>query len=177
MHVQYLLIMISLYVCRSIFLSTRTLLVLIIIIVLLAWLWPSHHILVVVQYLPSKGGVINSQSSDAVPPAHSLLQVYSDEDDLVDILGNLTFKNYGVVKSSDLYMWHVMPCLYLESQNVSGPYVGWADTGHCNYLYHDVSGDLIHPPSGMRSSVPLGGEVSLCMCSPPHAVLYCMWMC
>ena len=41
---------------------------------------------------------------------------------------------------------------------MSGPYVSWADRTHANYLYHDVSGDLMHPPSGMRSSVPLGGK-------------------
>ena len=43
---------------------------------------------------------------------------------------------------------------------MSGPYVSWADRDRASYLYHDVSGNLIHPPSGMRSSVPLGGEVS-----------------
>ena len=43
---------------------------------------------------------------------------------------------------------------------MSGPYLGWADIGKCPYLYHDVGGDLVSPPSGMRSSVPLGGESS-----------------
>jgi len=47
--------------------------------------------------------------------------------------------------------------MHLESQNVSGPYMGWADEGRCNYLYQDVNGDLLHPASGLHSSVPLGG--------------------
>ena len=41
---------------------------------------------------------------------------------------------------------------------MSGPYVGWADKGMCNILYQDVGGDQLHPASGVRSSVPLGGE-------------------
>ena len=41
---------------------------------------------------------------------------------------------------------------------MSGPYLGWADTGSCPYLYRDVDGDLLSPPKGMRSAVPLGGE-------------------
>ncbi len=71
------------------------------------------------------------------------------------------------MKQSDKYMWKLSRCWYLEAQNVSGPYSGWADKRNCNYLFHDVSGDLIPPPSGMRSSVPLGGEGAvreMCLC-------------
>jgi hypothetical protein len=111
-----------------------------------------------IYYSPNNGGKIDSLSSNAVP-YDSLLR-YSQDKPLVSLLGNLTFKNYGVVKSSDRYTWQKIPCMYLESQNVSGPYLSWADRSYANYLYHNVSGDLVHPPSGMRSSVPLGGEVS-----------------
>ena len=43
---------------------------------------------------------------------------------------------------------------------MSGPYLGWYDKGKCPYLYHNVGGDLVSPPLGMRSSVPLGGKSS-----------------
>ena len=49
---------------------------------------------------------------------------------------------------------------YLESQYVTGPYLAWTDTKRCPYLYHNVGGDLVSPPLGMRSSVPLGGKSS-----------------
>ncbi len=71
------------------------------------------------------------------------------------------------MKQSDKYVWKQSRCLCLEAQNVSGPYVGWADRYNFRYLFHDVSGDLIPPPSGMRSSVPLGGEGAvreMCLC-------------
>ena len=41
---------------------------------------------------------------------------------------------------------------------MSGPYLAWTDRGRCPYLYHNVGGDLVSPPLGMRSSVPLGGK-------------------
>ena len=43
---------------------------------------------------------------------------------------------------------------------MSGPYLSWTDGGRHPYLYHIVGGDLVSPPLGMRSSVPLGGESS-----------------
>ena len=76
----------------------------------------------------------------------------------MDSLQKLIFKNYGIVRDTDRFAWKKIPCAYLESQNVTGPYVGWADTGMCNYLYQLIGNDLVHPPSGMRSSVPLGGK-------------------
>ena len=51
-------------------------------------------------------------------------------------------------------------CRYLESQYVSGPYLAWVDKHKCLYLYHNVGGNLVSPPLGMRSSVPLGGKSS-----------------
>ena len=51
-------------------------------------------------------------------------------------------------------------CRYLESQYVSGPYLAWVDKHKFLYLYHNVGGDLVSPPLGMRSSVPLGGKSS-----------------
>ena len=41
---------------------------------------------------------------------------------------------------------------------MSGPYLGWADMDKSPYLYRDVEGDLLSPPKGMRSAVPLGGK-------------------
>ena len=117
-------------------------------------------ILLIIQYSSSEGSKINSQSSDIASP-HVLPRFYTQANEpLVSLLGNLTFKNYGVVKNTDRYTWQRVPILYLEAQNVSGPYVGWADTKSANYLFHDVAGDMLHPPSGMRSSVPLGGKAS-----------------
>ena len=81
--------------------------------------------------------------------------------DLVDLLSGLSFKNYGVVKSSDVYVFEPLTCtgLYLEAQNVTGSYTSWSDTYEkSSYLFQSVAGILVHPPSGMRSSVPLGGE-------------------
>lgn len=141
-----------LFLCRS--RSAQIFIISILIFLLCIWFWSRQQILI--HYSSGKGNQINSQSADSI----SLLRFYSQDEPLIDLLGNLTFKNYGVVKSSDKYTWQEIPCAYLEAQNVSGPYVGWADRSHANYLYHDVSGDLIHPPSGMRSSVPLGGELS-----------------
>ena len=60
-------------------------------------------------------------------------------------------------------------CSYLESQYVSGPYLGWADEGKCPYLYRDVVGDLLSPPSGVRSAVPLGGECIISSSDPSHS--------
>ena len=54
---------------------------------------------------------------------------------------------------------------------MSGPYLSWADRGRCPYLYHNVRRDLVSPPLGMRSSVPLGGKSSIlkwwCIVCPP----------
>ncbi|XP_019852028.1 PREDICTED: uncharacterized protein LOC109581956 [Amphimedon queenslandica] len=119
------------------------------------WFRPQQQILIYNYYNSSKGGNLNSQAvvTNAAP-----LKFYSQDESLVDLLGNLTFKNYGIVKSTDSYVWREIPILYLEAQNVSGPYLGWADTHQANYLFLEVSGPyLTNPPSGMRSSVPLGG--------------------
>ena len=135
--------------------SVWTILIVIVIFSLCIWFWPrQQHVDILINFFSSDG---NSQSSDTVSHA-SPLKFYSQDEPLVDLLENLTFKNYGLVKNSDKYTWHEIPCAYLEAQNVSGPYVGWADTTHANYLYRDVAGDLMHPPSGLRSSVPLGGK-------------------
>eukprot|EP00731_Ephydatia_muelleri_P017942 Em0010g1040a len=49
---------------------------------------------------------------------------------------------------------------YFETQNVTNPYTSWAYYPFgpsAYYLFQDVDGVLVTPPSGMRSSVPLGG--------------------
>lgn len=146
---------VSLYTCRL----SQTILISLLILLLLIWVWPRQNILIF--YSSIEGDKINGSqySADAVVSYTSFLRFYSQDEPLIELLGNLTFKNSGIVKTSDKYTWQGIPCLYLESQNVSGPYVSWDDCakGYANYLYHDVAGDLIHPPSGMRSSVPLGG--------------------
>uniref|UniRef100_A0A1X7SQU2 Glycosyl-hydrolase family 116 N-terminal domain-containing protein n=1 Tax=Amphimedon queenslandica TaxID=400682 RepID=A0A1X7SQU2_AMPQE len=136
--------------------SVKTILISLALVFLLLciWFWPRQQIQIYNYYNSSKGGNLNSQAlvTNAAP-----LKFYSQDESLVNLLGNLTFKNYGIVRSSDQYVWEEIRISYVEAQNVSGPYLGWADIGHANYLFHDVSGDLTHPPSGMRSSVPLGG--------------------
>ena len=132
---------------------------------LFLWLRPSCVLLV---YQPPDEGVANSNSegvANSNPTTGNggggvTLKVHENTS-LVDLLEQLEFYNYGTVSHTDSFEWSVTPCLYLESQNVSGPYVGWADRQHFNYLYQSVSGELLHPPSGMRSSVPLGGEYAL----------------
>ena len=79
---------------------------------------------------------------------------------LVQQLHKLVFLNTGVATRKDEFVWKEIPCSYLESQNVSMPYIGWADSFKCNYLYQENDGDLVSPPSGMRSSVPHGGTNS-----------------
>ncbi|XP_019863749.1 PREDICTED: uncharacterized protein LOC109592849, partial [Amphimedon queenslandica] len=123
-------------------------------LLLCIWFWPRQQTLIYNYYNSSEGENINSQ---AVFPHHAApLKFYSQDESLVNLLGNLTFKNYGIVKSTDHYVWQQIPCHYLEAQNVSGPYLAWADVKQANYLFHDVSGDMTHPASGMRSSIPLG---------------------
>jgi len=81
----------------------------------------------------------------------------TNRDTLVEQLEKLTFLNYGLTSYNYEYVWDPINCVYLESQNVSGPYIGWVAKGETNYLYRAIDGKLIDPPSGMRSSMPLGG--------------------
>ena len=76
---------------------------------------------------------------------------------LVDLLYKLIFLNAGVTTRKDKFVWKKIPCLYLESQNVSMPYIAWVDVGECNYMHQENNGYLGSPPSGMRSSIPHGG--------------------
>ena len=76
---------------------------------------------------------------------------------LVNQLYKLIFLNVGLATRKDKFVWKKMPCLYLESQNVSMPYIVWADVGECNYMHQENDGYLVSPPSGMRSSIPHGG--------------------
>ncbi len=125
------------------------------------WVWFRPNCHTVLYYSTSGEGAVNHQSPETSRTGKiSLLDTRSKDEPLVQLLGNLTFKNYGIVKSRDEFVWIPKPCRYLEAQNVSRPYMGWAVEETFNYLYHSVSGDLLHPPSGMRSSVPLGGECS-----------------
>ncbi len=141
--------------------TQRTVVLLAIIVFLCVWFW--SHRPTVVYYSTSD----SEETAGSDQFLHSVLRLhmYSKDDPLVHLLQNLTFKNYGIVKQSDVYKSILTKCLYLEAQKVAGPYVGWADRYKCDYLFHDVSGDLIPPPSGMRSSVPLGGEGAVrCIC-------------
>ena len=92
---------------------------------------------------------------DGVPIKDPVLQ----PETLIELLQNLTFLNSGVIKNSDEFVWLRQRCLYLESQNVSGPYISWADTHSFNYLFRHRGQTYVDPPSGMRSSVPLGGKM------------------
>ncbi|XP_064405275.1 uncharacterized protein LOC135350425 [Halichondria panicea] len=93
---------------------------------------------------------------DPIPHAETPVSMLQPET-LIELLQNLTFLNSGVVKNSDEFVWLNQRCQYLESQNVSGPYTGWADVNSVNYLFRDRGQNYVDPPSGMRSSVPLGG--------------------
>ncbi len=140
----------------------RTVVLLAFIVFLCVWFW--SHRPTVVYYSTSD----SEETAGSNQFLHSVLRLhmYSKDDPLVHLRQSLTFKNYryGIVKQSIRYVWNTCLCVYLELQNVSGPH-SWADLDKCNYLFHDVSGDLKAPPSGMRSSVPLGGEGAVrCIC-------------
>ncbi len=137
------------YLCGS---TQRNIALLAIIVFLCVWFW--SHRPTVVYYSTSDSE--ETAGSDQFSHSVVLLRKYSQDDPLVHLLGNLTFKNYGVVKRSDQFRSRRIRCQYLEAENVTEPYRSWA--GECSYLYHYVSGDWIPPPSGMRSSVPLGGK-------------------
>lgn len=73
-------------------------------------------------------------------------------------LPKLKFLNQGVVHSTDVYTWKEQPCGYLEAQNVTTVRSSWIDSNKFNYMYQSMAGaKMVPPPSGMRSSVPLGG--------------------
>ncbi len=78
---------------------------------------------------------------------------------LIEQLQKLRFLNSGLVKNTDEFVWLQQKISYLESQNVSGPYVGWADVHAANYLFKHQGEIFTDPPSGIRSSVPLGGKI------------------
>ena len=134
-------------------------------ILLLWWHWWSPHIVVLLVHQDSSANAaIPIKSTPPPPPQAAAAQAAVQRaklrpSDLVDLLTSLAFKNYGVVKSSDAYVWSDITCTYLEAQNVSDAYTSWADSyGQTSYLFQSVGGVLVHPPTGMRSSVPLGGE-------------------
>ena len=79
---------------------------------------------------------------------------------LIEELDSLVFKNYGAVRKTDKFVWNQHPCHYLEAHNVTGPYRGWAEVGTCTYMFQEIGNEQFNPPSGMRSSVPLGGQSS-----------------
>ena len=97
----------------------------------------------------TKGGIVLTSSESTTKNSAS--------QSLVEQLQKLIFLNTGVVTKKDEFAWKNFSCVYLESQNVSMPYIGWADKGHVNYLHQKNSGYLVSPPSGMRSSIPHGG--------------------
>ena len=89
------------------------------------------------------------------------------------LLSSLTFDNYGVVQSTDSYVFGPVYVGYFETQNVTNPYTSWAYYPFgpsAYYLFQDVDGVLVTPPSGMRSSVPLGGEDSFLVLPHPSSL-------
>ncbi len=134
--------------------TQRTVILLAISVFLCVWFWSHRPTVVYYSTSDSEETAGDNQFSHSVFLTHKP----SKDDHLIHLLRNLMFKNYGVVRGSDRFVWKASPCQYLEAQNVTGPYMAWGNTDVCNYLFRDVSGDLIPPPSGMRSSVPLGGE-------------------
>ena len=97
----------------------------------------------------TKGKVVPTSSESSIKS--------STAQSLVGQLQKLIFLNTGVVTKKNEFVWKNFHCLYLESQNVSTPYISWTDRGHVNYLHQKNSGYLVSPPSGMRSSIPHGG--------------------
>ena len=82
-------------------------------------------------------------------------------------LGHSGFQPFIVIEGLARQLFFKHFYRYLESQYVSGPYLGWADLDKSPYLYRDVDGDLLSPPKGMRSAVPLGGECIVSFSGPP----------
>ncbi|XP_023931770.1 uncharacterized protein LOC106167159 [Lingula anatina] len=82
-------------------------------------------------------------------------------DSISDLLLKIQFKNEGIIKSSDRYVWKRQGCVYLEQENVthiSDSAMGWDLWDAFNYRYQQLdNGTLVPPPSGIRSAVPLGG--------------------
>jgi hypothetical protein len=96
--------------------------------------------------------------------------------DLIYLLSSLTFENYGVVQSTYNYFYGTVYVGYFETLNVTTPYTSWAYDPFGPspyYLFQDVNGAQVTPPSGMRSSVPLGGETSHPLLSPPCYIVVC----
>ena len=74
----------------------------------------------------------------------------------------LTFKNSGVVQSTMRFEYKTQPCYYVESPTAWS--VPWGQvTGGSSYPYlylvesRGGASQLVPPPLGMRSAVPLGG--------------------
>ena len=151
--------------CRT-YCGLPSILIVLAVVLLLCWHWWSTQVLVLIVHQDSP---VNIPIKSTPPPLSSspkaevnsvrVQKVTPRPTDLVDLLSSLSFKNYGIAKSSDVYVFNDLPCIYLEAQNVTSSYTSWSDTyGESSYLYQSVAGILVHPPSGMRSSVPLGGE-------------------
>jgi uncharacterized protein (DUF608 family) len=66
-------------------------------------------------------------------------------------LARLKFKNSGVVRREMEFQYFDQPLAYAED------FDHWNTIGKARYLYQVEEGREIDPPTGMRSSVPLGG--------------------
>jgi len=75
-------------------------------------------------------------------------------DKLIEALTRLRFKNSGVVRRDMRFEHRTRPCYYME--DVDRWSTPW-DDGYYSYLYEIRDGEAVDPPTGMRSSVPLGG--------------------
>lgn len=63
----------------------------------------------------------------------------------------LEFRNIGTVTSDMKYLHVTKPVFYVETEE------NWFRSGTHDYLYEIENGEPVDPPSGIRSSVPLGG--------------------
>lgn len=73
---------------------------------------------------------------------------------IIKNLHDIQFKNKGIVKKDMCFEYRSRPCHYMEDVDQ------WAtryNSAYYNYLYWIKEGEEVAPPSGMRSSVPLGG--------------------
>jgi uncharacterized protein (DUF608 family)/HEAT repeat protein len=68
-----------------------------------------------------------------------------------NLLQQLSFKNSGIIRKDMRFEYRKTPCFYMEGIDK------WVVFKNYSYLYERRAGKLITPPSGMRSSVPLGG--------------------
>ena len=73
----------------------------------------------------------------------------------VEKLSRLRFKNVGVVSSDMKFEYHDKNCFYVETHDRWS--TNWGEEYSYPYLFEARNDEIVDPPSGMRSAVPLGG--------------------